>query len=464
MKLQSNRLAASKRSEEGTADIPVRSKVTNQAGISCSNAEATSPSPIGWDLSRLGSGERFACRESDNSSLGNTSQERELHSTEGEGPRGPSERERASHWAGVRAEVFFSAILMAVCFCCATSSRAATPADFAQWQQLITDTTKALRNNQLPEAIHLCEQALALSTNFGPTNTAYARTQVLRAEVYLWENKKDLAELTFKQAVASCEKAAGTNSVEVIHPLSSLANYYYFVVKQYDQVIPIFERILTIVDADKNRTDRDIIMWSRNLGMIYQQTGQYAKGEPMFKRAVTLAERDSEWFPHELLNAAEFYRAWGKYAQAETLAQHALAIREKVLVANNPDSQLDTAVCLNGLGAIYLSWNKPDKAESTYRRSLAMVQKFMGPEEADLSPALQGLASALAAERQFEQAAPLYQRALAIAEKNSGPNDPQVATLLGNYAAVLKEMGKAEDAKKVQDRADNILKQTARTE
>lgn len=361
--------------------------------------------------------------------------------------------------------LFGLVIFFAVCFSCATPSHAATPADIAQWQQLITDTTKALRANQLPDAVHLCEQALALSTTFGPTNTAYSRTQALRAEVYLWENKKELAEQTFKQAVASCEKAAGTNSVEVIHPLSSLANFYFFVVKQYDHVVPIFERILNIVEADKNRTDRDVIMWSRNLGMIYQQTGQYAKGEPMFKQAVALAEKnDPEWFPHELMNAADFYRAWGKYEQAETLAQHALAIREKAMVADNPDSQLDTAVCLNGLGAIYISWNKPDKAEAAYQRSLEIDRKFMAPDEADLIPALQGLASALQAQRQFDQAAPLYERTLAIVEKNSRSDDPQVATLLANYAAVLKGMGKAEEAKRMQDRADDILKQTTRTE
>lgn len=353
-------------------------------------------------------------------------------------------------------------ILIAVCL--SAQSRAATPADFAQWQQLITDTTKALRNNQLPEAVHLCEQALALSTNFGPTNTAYSRTQVLRAEVYLWENKKDLAEQTFKQAVASCEKAAGTNSVEIIHPLSSLANYYYFVARQYGQVIPIFERILKIVDADPRRTDRDVIMWSRNLGMIYQQTGEYANAEPMFKRAVALAEKDPEWFPHELMNAADFYRAWGKYTQAETLAQHALSIREKAMVADDQDSQLDTAVCLNGLGAIYLSWNKPDKAEAVYQRSLEIDRKFMAADEADLIPALQGLASALEARRQFDQAASLYQRALIIAEKNSGPNDPQVATLLEKYAAVLKGLGKSADAQGMLDRADSIRKQTTRAQ
>ena|SRR6185437_2464665 len=47
------------------------------------DAGATSPSPIGWDLSRLGSGER---------------------NLRSKGPRGPSERERASHRAGVRVQ------------------------------------------------------------------------------------------------------------------------------------------------------------------------------------------------------------------------------------------------------------------------------------------------------------------------------------------------------------------------
>src|SRR5579871_5895061 len=58
--------------------------MTSPTGKSICCAGTTSPSPIGWDLSRLGSGER--------------------NGREATGPRGPSERERASHWAGVRAE------------------------------------------------------------------------------------------------------------------------------------------------------------------------------------------------------------------------------------------------------------------------------------------------------------------------------------------------------------------------
>ena len=66
---------------------------------------SNSTSPIGWDLSRLGSGERFAVAIATLLPWEHSLQERELHLREVRGPRGPSERERASHWAGVRVRV-----------------------------------------------------------------------------------------------------------------------------------------------------------------------------------------------------------------------------------------------------------------------------------------------------------------------------------------------------------------------
>src|SRR5579871_1279054 len=67
-------------------DVPLRVHGKKRSEI-LSNVRTTlrlfvSLSSPNEDLSRLGSGER--------------------NSAEGEGPRGPSERERASHWAGVR--------------------------------------------------------------------------------------------------------------------------------------------------------------------------------------------------------------------------------------------------------------------------------------------------------------------------------------------------------------------------
>ena len=75
----------SNRNAVAASQLPVRfsslgTSVLNS--LTMNVATAFSLSSPNEDLSRLGSGER--------------------NSAEGEGPRGPSERERASHWAGVR--------------------------------------------------------------------------------------------------------------------------------------------------------------------------------------------------------------------------------------------------------------------------------------------------------------------------------------------------------------------------
>jgi tetratricopeptide (TPR) repeat protein len=339
------------------------------------------------------------------------------------------------------------------------------PEETQKWEQLMTGTMKALRGNNVSESVRLCDEAIRLAGKFGPADTRLSQSQVLRAEVYMWEKRNDLAEQTFKQAIASCENAAGSNDVALVHPLSSLANFYFFVAVRYDQVIPLFQRILNIVENAPQRNNRDIIMWSRNLGMVYQKTGRYAEGEPLFKQAVALSEQtDAEWLPHELLTSADFYRAWGKYDQAEGQAKRALAIREQALQpAGGIDAQLDVAVCLNGLGAIYLAGGKPDKAEAADRRALNMIQTFMSPDQADLEPYLEGLAAALRAQGKYDQAEPLYQRALAITGKNLGADNLDTAALLEKYAGLLKDMKRPAEAKALLERAKMIRdKNTAR--
>ncbi len=354
--------------------------------------------------------------------------------------------------------IVFAFILLAQCLVAASPP---TTEEVQHWEQLMTDTAKALRANNVAESVRLCDEAMDLAGKFGPTDTRLSQSQVLRAEVYLWQKKKDLAEQTFKLAIASCEKAVGSNDVALVHPLSSLANYYYYVAVRYDLVVPLFQRILNIVENASARNNRDIIMWSRNLGMLYQQMGQYAKGEPMFQQAVAVAEKtDAEWLPHEELTAADFYRAWGKYDQAEALANRALAIREKVLTsAGGVDAQLDLAVTLKNLGATYLAWGKPDKAEAAYRHALALIDTFMSPAQTDLTPFLEGLAEALRAQGKYDQAEPLYKRALAITEKSLGADSTETEAVLEKYAALLKDMKKPAEAKDLQDRAEKIQKQ-----
>ena len=66
--------------------------------------------------------------------------------------------------------------------------------------------------------------------------------------------------------------------------------------------------------------------------------------------------------------------------------------------------------------------------------------------QADFSPA-QG---------RHPEAEPLYQRSLAILEKALGPEHPDVATSLENYAALLRQTARADEAERMEARAKAI--------
>jgi tetratricopeptide (TPR) repeat protein len=317
-----------------------------------------------------------------------------------------------------------------------------SPAISPTWDQLMIDSQKSLKDNNLDRAVMLCDQAMNIATEFSPGDTRYSKSEVQLAEIYCWQKSPDLAEKTFKKAIADCEKAAGPASTEMVFPLSALANFYTFVSIQPEQVTPILLRILNIVRNAPTHKDADIIMWSRNVGQSYQARSEYAQAEPYFKQAVDAAEKldPNDWFPHELLTAADFYRAWGKYPQALTLANRALAIREKELgTSSDVDKKLDVTVCLDNLGQTDLASGNPREAEALYRRSLNIAESFMSPDQSDLSPRLAALATALRDEGKYAESASLYKRALSITEINTGPNSKESADIRAQYELLQKQ-------------------------
>ena len=69
------------------------------------------------------------------------------------------------------------------------------------------------------------------------------------------------------------------------------------------------------------------------------------------------------------------------------------------------------------------------KAEPLYQRSLAIHEKALGPDHPDTGLSLNNLAELYRAQGKYGQAEPLYQRSLAIKEKALGPDHPSTASL-----------------------------------
>ena len=340
------------------------------------------------------------------------------------------------------------------------------PAPQAQalWTQTVTAAEHALKSNQLADAVELAEAAITQSRGFGPHDTHLARSLVLRAEICLWQKETDRAEALFQKAVTACETAVGPRSRELVYPLSSLANFYTYVVPQRQRVAVLFKRILAIVEQAPDRDEHDVLLWSRNLGLLYSEMGDCARAEPYYVRALALAAKvDPNYVTHEQLGAAAFYRHWRHFDHALALANSALAARERALAAapRDVDAKLDVAVALDELGAIHLAAGQLSAAEAACRRSLALVDSFMPPDQPDLQPRIAALAAVYRAEQQPRLAAAEYQRLLRLTEKNLGPDSSDTATVLLDYAAVLRELRQPNEAASLQARADSIHRQLA---
>ena len=152
-----------------------------------------------------------------------------------------------------------------------------------------------------------------------------------------------------------------------------------------------------------------------------------------------------------LLNAlAEIrFSALAAYEDARRLFRRALAIREKALGPEHPE----TASSLNNLALVLKIQGDFANARLLYERSLAILEKILGPEHPDTASALNNLALLLKTQGDLASARPLFERALAIGENTLGPEHPDTVTRVNNLAVLLQAQGDFAGARRLKERA-----------
>jgi tetratricopeptide (TPR) repeat protein len=138
----------------------------------------------------------------------------------------------------------------------------------------------------------------------------------------------------------------------------------------------------------------------------------------------------------------------GEYPAAELLLARALAIREKAI---GPE-HADVAESITGLAIVYMEQGRYTKGELLFRRALAIREKAFGPEHPEFARSLSHVAIALSEQRRFAEAEPLHKRALAIQENALGPDDLRVAHCLANLAEMCREQGRYDEAEPLFER------------
>jgi CHAT domain-containing protein/tetratricopeptide (TPR) repeat protein len=139
-----------------------------------------------------------------------------------------------------------------------------------------------------------------------------------------------------------------------------------------------------------------------------------------------------------LNNLAFLYRNQGRHREVEPLYKRSLAIIEKVLGAEH----LYTATILNNLASLYESQGRYVEVDPIYKRSLAIREKVLGMENPDIADSLNNLAELYRNQGRYGEAEPLYKRSLAIREKVLGPEHPDTSQSLNNLAALYRAQGR----------------------
>jgi CHAT domain-containing protein/tetratricopeptide (TPR) repeat protein len=138
-----------------------------------------------------------------------------------------------------------------------------------------------------------------------------------------------------------------------------------------------------------------------------------------------------------LSDLAGLYDVVGDYAQAASLCERCLAIRQELLGAEN----MDVSDILDDLGWEYREMGDYEKALPLFQRSLLITEKLFGQENFDVATTMANIADVYRLEGDYAHALPLCQRALEIRQKVLGQDHPDVADSLVTLAGIYRGLG-----------------------
>jgi serine/threonine protein kinase len=159
---------------------------------------------------------------------------------------------------------------------------------------------------------------------------------------------------------------------------------------------------------------------------------------------VTGLEKEPEDQARLMQVMGDVYRNLGLYPQSESLTRRALAIKTRVLGADNPET-LKSMYTLSGL---LEDESRYPEGEKVARETVERRTRAQGPEDRDTISATRELASIITDEGRYAEAEPLSRKTFEIARRKFGPLDPVTISAEMELAINLAYAGKFAEAEK----------------
>jgi len=155
------------------------------------------------------------------------------------------------------------------------------------------------------------------------------------------------------------------------------------------------------------------------------QQENFGEAERQFESALEAAERFPSSDPRlgkSYNNLAAIYYAQEDYARAEPLMRRALEQLREALGHDNTE----VAQTMKNLAALYYLQGNRVEAEGLLKQALATMETVHGPNHAYVATVLSNLAGLYQADNRYQEAEPLLVRSLEIWEGLLGPDHPDV--------------------------------------
>lgn len=200
---------------------------------------------------------------------------------------------------------------------------------------------------------------------------------------------------------------------------------------------------------------------NREAGRSLADEGSYAEAATHLQEALDAARQLGPEDPRvdeTIADLAEVYSAQGQYVETQHLYMESLQRTVEKYGSKSPE----VGRVFNDLGRSAQLQGNSAVAEGMYNQAIALWTEI-GTESnlADTAASYVGQARVLAALERHEEAQKMYEQAVALREKQLGKDSADLAPLLRDYAATLNQLNRTDKAGELLARADILMPPTS---
>lgn len=337
----------------------------------------------------------------------------------------------------------------------------AAQAETPEWEGLNERGLQAVKDNDLEGAESIFKQAEEKLVAGGHQDADLATVKHHMAEIYEKQGKYQEAEAYYKEAIQLRQENLGDDHLLTARSMVNLARMYEKE-RKFDNAAEEYNKAGAIIDKSMGaqfpgvRAPADLVNWVTEAEKAEKVPAHATLG------ADKLEQRHGANHPeaaNQLNNLGDFYRAHGKFDQAEEMYKRSADI-DPIKEPNDPAAAQRYA----DLAAMYQHKGRLEEAEQYFEKAQAALES----SEATLDKrgtTYNKMAHFYEAKGDNEKAEKYYKEALDAREQFSDDKkfsdnrnaDKPVAETLSDYAKFLHKVGKNEAADKMDDRAHDIL-------